>query len=184
MITKKIKIELLEEHCRPEHKFNCIELKSRAYHNPDDRQSVLIGLGIKVKLPKWYCAKMIPHFSTFKKWNIIMIPHSSIPSYIMQAHVEEIDADYDGEWMFSAFRIQSAKRTYLGDTERCTGYRIDIDSDTVAIKPGDIICQAQVRLRSDAPVYMKILDMFTELKTVYVDKIHTDGESLENTGTS
>ena len=106
----------------------------------------LLDLGISMKLPKWYKAELKPRSSTFQKFSIIMTNS-----------VGEIDTEYCGHndrWKFSAL---SLNRSY-------TGYYVN-----TFIKKNSRIAQFTIKLREDAPWYIKIKDLFTNYKFKEVD---------------
>ena len=99
----------------------------------------LLDLGISMKLPKWYKAELKPRSSTFSKFGIIMTNS-----------VGEIDTEYCGQgdrWKFAALCL--CKKTTIEKNSR--------------------IAQFTVKLREDAPWYMKIKDLFTNFKLNEVD---------------
>ncbi len=75
--------------------------------------------------------------------------------------IGEIEHDYCGEWVFPALFIKKS-----------------------SIYQGDRICQMQIKLREDAPWYYKILDLFTKIKIIYVNKNEIKGnrKGLGSTG--
>ena len=99
----------------------------------------LLDLGISMQLPKWYKAELKPRSSTFKKFGIIMTNS-----------VGEIDTEYCGQgdrWKIPALCLR--KKTTIEKNSR--------------------IAQFTVKLREDAPWYMKIKDLFTNFKLKEVD---------------
>ena len=80
---------------------------------------------------------------------------------IMTNSLGEIEHDYGGEWVFPVLSFKEK-----------------------TIKQGDAICQFQVKLREDAPWYMKIMDLFTKIKLVYVKESEITGKrrGLGSTG--
>ena len=65
----------------------------------------------------------------------------------------EIEANYCEEWLFPCISVLSGN--YISSGER--------------------ICQMQIKLREDAPWYMKILDLFTKIELKYVDEEEIKG---------
>ncbi len=94
----------------------------------------LISLGVAMELPKWYKAELKPRSSTFKRFGIIQTNS-----------IGEIDTEYCGQgdvWKFPALCLVN---------------------NTVVLR-GARIAQFTIKLREDAPWYMKIKDLFTRFK--------------------
>jgi len=104
----------------------------------------LLDLGIAMQLPKWYKAEIKPRSSTFAKFGIIQVNS-----------VGEIDTNYSGQddiWKMPVLNINS-------------------DGETSHIPKAFRVCQFTVKLREDAPWYMKIKDLFTSYKFVKVKQL-------------
>ena len=73
----------------------------------------------------------------------------------------EIEADYCEEWVYPCVSILPTR-----------------------IQVGDRICQMQIKLREDAPWYMKVLDLFTTVEIKYVSELKIKGKrkGLGSTG--
>ncbi len=99
----------------------------------------LLDLGISMQLPKWYKAEIKPRSSTYNKFGIIMTNS-----------VGEIDTEYCGQgdrWKFAALCL----------------------CKSTIIKKNSRIAQFTIKIREDAPWYMKIKDLFTNYKFKEVD---------------
>lgn len=99
----------------------------------------LLDLGIAMELPKWYKAELKPRSSTFKKFGIVQTNS-----------IGEIDTNFSGQgdvWKFPALCLVNS----------------------TFIEKGSRIAQFTIKLRDDAPWYMKLKSIFTNLSLVEVD---------------
>ena len=118
---------------------NWIDLCTSRNYSMKFGNFTIIDLGVSMKLPKWYKAEIKPRSSTFSKFGIIQTNS-----------VGEIDTEYCGmndRWGFPALCL--LEHTFIEKNSR--------------------ICQFIVKLREDAPWYMKVLDLFTKIEFEEVD---------------
>ena len=118
---------------------NWIDLSVSKNYSMEYLDFEILDLGVSMQLPDWYKAEIKPRSSTFKKFGIIQTNS-----------IGEIDTEYGGmkdRWGFPALCL--SKSTFIEKNSR--------------------ICQFTVKLREDAPWYMKILDLFTTIKFKEVD---------------
>lgn len=101
---------------------------------------VLVPLGVKMTLPKWYRAEIKPRSSLFKSYRCLLTNS-----------VGEIEHDYADTWLASLVAF--------------TNEMIPVNTRIV---------QFQISLRSDAPWYLKIMDLFISgYKFVRVSELKT-----------
>jgi len=126
---------------------NWIDLAVSRYYVLSRGEAEFLDLGIAMKLPKWYKAEVKPRSSTFKKFGIIQVNS-----------VGEIDTNYSGPndvWKMPVYCLRPMSR-------------INQDMYATHIPENSRVAQFTVRLREDAPWYMKIKDLFTTYKFVEV----------------
>ena len=89
-----IEVKYFDERCKLEQHGDWIDLKAAKdfhYHTGD---SLMIPLGVAMKLPKGYEAHMLPRSSTFKRYGIIMTNSMGI--------IDEAYCGDDDQWHFPA----------------------------------------------------------------------------------
>lgn len=83
------------------HHGDWIDLRSRVNVNARAGETVMIALGVSMKLPEGYEAHLLPRSSSFKKYGFIMTNGMGI-----------IDNSYSGnddEWMICAYFLRSGE---------------------------------------------------------------------------
>ena len=96
-----IEVKYFDERCKLEQHGDWIDLKAAKdfhYHTGD---SLMIPLGVAMKLPKGYEAHMLPRSSTFKRYGIIMTNSMGI--------IDEAYCGDDDQWHFPAYALRAGK---------------------------------------------------------------------------
>lgn len=123
-----VKVVVENDSLLPEQYGNWIDLKSnkriqqRSINTPQEREpfifsisQVLIPLGIKMTLPKWYRAELKPRSSSFRKFG-----------FIQTNGVGEIEWDYADEWMLPVIFLKEGE---IKSGERICQFQISLRPD-------------------------------------------------------